>query len=256
MGERVIAVVPAAGLGKRLGPGTNKPFYTVLGRPLIVWTLEALDRIDEISEIIPVIKEEDMELAAREFDRKRFSKIKRIAPGGRERQDSVYNGLRLLEREETIVLIHDGVRPLVDGRIVRDALASLGGFDGVVPAVPVKDTIKETETCRDRSGSSRTRAGGGKRETAWYTVRRTLNRDSLWAVQTPQVFRLASIMRAYDLAMAEQFYATDDSALIERAGGKVRVIEGSYTNIKITTPEDIPLAECLLRRAQGDIAAP
>ena len=227
MGKKVIALVPAAGLGKRLGPGTNKPFYRLLGKPLLVWTIEALQRIDEIEEIVPIIKESDWDMAMELFEQYRLSKISHVARGGIERQDSVYNGLKLLDGKTETVLIHDGARPLVSESVVRDALSGITGVDGVIVAVPVKDTIKET-------------AGG--------FVKRTLEREPLWAVQTPQVFCYRFIKDAYEKAMTEQFYSTDDSALAERAGGRVKVIMGSYDNLKITTPEDISIAEFVLRR--------
>ncbi|HXX58668.1 MAG TPA: 2-C-methyl-D-erythritol 4-phosphate cytidylyltransferase [Thermodesulfovibrionales bacterium] len=230
MGKKVITLVPAAGLGKRLGPGTNKPFYTLLDRPLLVWTLDALQRIDEIEEIIPVIKESDMAMAGKLFERYHFPKVRRVAPGGKERQDSVYNGLKLLDGKADVVLIHDGVRPFVSAELVREALGGMSGVDGVIAAVPVKDTIKETVDGM---------------------VTKTLKREALWAVQTPQVFHYGFLMEAHERAMAEQFYATDDSALAERAGGRIRVVMGSYDNIKITTPEDISMAEVLLRRKTG-----
>jgi 2-C-methyl-D-erythritol 4-phosphate cytidylyltransferase len=227
MEQKVTAIMPAAGLGMRLGPGTNKPFYPLLDKPLVVWTLEALERISEIDEIIPVIKESDMEASVRIFEQYRFSKVKRVAQGGKERQDSVYSGLKLLDNRTAIVLIHDGVRPFVEAKVVRDAVMAMDAFDGVIAAVPLKDTIKEV-------------TGG--------LVKMTLPRESLWAIQTPQVFRYDLLMRAYEGAMQEGFYSTDDSALVERIGGKVKIIMGSYRNVKITTPEDIPFAEFLLKR--------
>ncbi|MGD0885283.1 MAG: 2-C-methyl-D-erythritol 4-phosphate cytidylyltransferase [Thermodesulfovibrionales bacterium] len=227
MEQKVTAIIPAAGLGKRLGPGTNKPFYHLLDKPLIVWTLEALERISEIGEIIPVIKESDMEASIKIFEHCCFSKVKRVAQGGKERQDSVYNGLKLLDKRTALVLIHDGVRPFVEATVIRKALGAIGTFDGVIAAVPLKDTIKEV---------------------AGDVVKQTLPRESLWAIQTPQVFRYDSLIRAYEGAMQEGFYSTDDSALVERMGGKVKIIMGSYTNVKITTPEDIPFAEFLLKK--------
>jgi len=222
----IIAIVPAAGLGKRFGPDTKKAFHMLLNKPLILWALETLEGIGEIKEIIPVLREEDMEIGVELFERHNLTKIKRVAPGGRERQDSVYSGLRLSRGDADVVLIHDGARPLIEKEMVREAIRHLKGFDGVVVGVPVKDTIKEVE------GN---------------TVKRTLRRDEIWAVQTPQVFMYDSLMRAYDDAMAERFYCTDDSALVERSGGRVKIIRGSYSNIKITTPEDIPVAEALLK---------
>jgi 2-C-methyl-D-erythritol 4-phosphate cytidylyltransferase len=226
MKENVIAIVPAAGLGTRFGPGTNKPFHPLLDKPLIVWSLEVFETLDEIREVIPVLKEEDMEMGRETFERYNLSKVKRIAPGGQERQDSVYHGLRLLKGNTDMVLIHDGARPLINSGIVRTTIRSVAGFDGVIVGVPVKDTIKEV-----RDG----------------IVKGTLKRDTMWAVQTPQLFLYDALMKAYQRALEERFYSTDDSALIERNGGKVRVIMGSYSNIKITTPEDVTVAEFLLR---------
>ena len=226
MKEKVIAIVPGAGLGKRFGPDTNKPFHLLLDKPLIVWTLEVFESMDEVREAIPVLKAPDMETGIEMFERYGLSKVKRIAPGGRERQDSVYNALKLIKDSDDLVLIHDGARPLIDSGIVRTALQNISGFDGVVVGVPVKDTIKEV---------------------ADSIVKRTLKRETLWAIQTPQIFIQRTLVKAYREAMAEKFYSTDDAALLERSGGKVKIIMGSYSNIKVTTPEDIPLAEHLLK---------
>lgn len=243
MKNKVIAIVPAAGLGKRFGQGSNKPFQTLKGKPLLVWSLEIFEAIDEIVEIIPVLKEEERESGQKVFEDYNLSKIKRIAPGGKERQDSVYNGLKLIEDKKCIVLIHDGARPLIEKHLIQEAIKEisipsapffikgsdegLNDCDGVVLGVPLKDTIKEAE------------AG---------IIKKTLRRDALWAIQTPQVFPYNIILRAYEKAMNENFYSTDDAALVERYGGKVKVIIGSYKNIKITTPEDLAIAEFLLSK--------
>ena len=121
MKENVVAIVPSAGLGKRFGPGTNKPFHPLLDKPLIVWALEVFQKIDEIKEVIPVLKEPDMEEGVELFERYNLSKIRRIVPGGKERQDSVYNGLKAVRGKADIVLIHDGARPLIDQGTVKDA---------------------------------------------------------------------------------------------------------------------------------------
>lgn len=230
MNKNIIAVVPAAGLGKRLGPGTNKPFQMLLGKPLIVWTMEILEGCPEIKEIVPVLKVEDMDAGTELFDRYNFSKIRRIVKGGAERQDSVYNGLRELDGKADIVFIHDGARPFVSRDIVRNSISAIKGFDGVVVGVPVKDTIKEAEDG---------------------VIKKTLPRKPLWAVQTPQVFLYEPLMRAYNKAMEDKFYSTDDSALVERLGGRIKIIMGSYENLKITTPEDMVIAECLLKQRAG-----
>src|SRR4030065_334418 len=181
----VIAIVPAAGFGRRFGPGTNKPFHLLGGKPLVVWSLETLQSVEEIEEIIPVLKEADREKAIKE-------------------------------------LLIPPAPPLAKG-----GKGGLKGFDGVVLGVPVKDTIKEV-----------------KRN----IVKKTLRRDSLWAIQTPQVFPYSSPTTAFEKAIREGFYSTDDAALIEHYGGKIKVIMGSYRNIKITTPEDLVTAEYFLSR--------
>jgi 2-C-methyl-D-erythritol 4-phosphate cytidylyltransferase len=250
MRENVIAIVPAAGLGKRLGSGTNKPFYSLLNKPLLAWTIEALEQVEEISEIIPVLKESDMEGAVRTFEQYSFSKVKRIAPGGSERQDSVYHGLKLADAKAGIILVHDGARPLITVGNVREVIAALDGFDGAVAGVPVKDTIKETATEALESAGKASRDRAEERKA--YVVKRTVKREALWSIQTPQVFRCDVLVKAYEKAMEEGFYGTDDSGLVERIGGRVRMVMGSYDNIKITTPEDILVAEGLLRKRMNE----
>jgi 2-C-methyl-D-erythritol 4-phosphate cytidylyltransferase len=217
-------------LGKRFGPGKDKPFQLLGGKPLIIWPLEALQAIPEISEIVPVLRTEDTESGQKIFEHYGITKIKGIVPGGKERQDSVYNGLRQIEDKHGIVLVHDGARPLaerefIDG-LIAEMLKSRNSCDGIVPGVPVKDTIKEGEDG---------------------FVRRTLKRDNLWAIQTPQIFECEKLWKAYGLAMGRKQYATDDAALLERYGGRIRIVMGSYRNIKITTPEDLVIAEALLK---------
>jgi 2-C-methyl-D-erythritol 4-phosphate cytidylyltransferase len=227
---KVIAVVPAAGLGKRFGAGTAKSFVELLGKPLVLWALGALEAYEGVDEVVPVLRPEEMGPGVKLFEGAGLAKVRRVAPGGRERQDSVGNALKLIGDEaDATVLIHDGARPMLDAALIRAALEGLsGGFDGSVAAVPLKDTVKEA----DPDGM----------------VRSTLRRDALVAVQTPQVFRLGAIARAYEEAAKEGFYSTDDSALVERMGGRVRLVMGSYENIKVTTPEDLAVAELFLKR--------
>lgn len=240
MGQgKIAAIVPAAGLGKRFGEEKNKPFYLLLDKPLIIRTLEALQSVEEIAEIIPVLKEDDLIVCGDLVEQHNITKVKRIVPGGQERQDSVYNGIKILDNNTSIVLVHDGARPLIEADLIRRALAELKDCDGVVAGVPVKDTIKEVH------GSSLIAYRKGT--VPEYTVKQTLNRNILWAIQTPQVFFHKKIRDAYVKAAADKYYATDDAALVEHYGGKIKVIMGSYRNIKITTPEDILIAEALLK---------
>ena len=230
MKHNVIAIVPAAGIGRRYGEGTNKPFETLGNKPLLIWAIETLQSLPEITEIIPVVKEPDIEPCRRLFEEYAITKVRRIVPGGRERQDSVFRGLSIIEDRQSLVLVHDGVRPLIDRSVIRKALRQLEGYDGVVVGVPLKDTVKEVHEG---------------------LVRKTPPRDLLWAVQTPQIFHYQSLHDAYEKAMAASFYATDDSALVEQNGGRIKMVQGSYTNIKVTTPEDIYIAEVLLRMERG-----
>jgi 2-C-methyl-D-erythritol 4-phosphate cytidylyltransferase len=230
MKEQVVAIVPAAGSGERFGKGTNKPFAVLGNKPLIIWAVEALQSLPEITEIIPVVKEADREICSRLFEEYSVTKIRRIAPGGRERQDSVFHGLSLIHDKDSVVLVHDGVRPLIEPSVIQNALQQLNGCDGVVIGVPLKDTVKEVR--------------GG-------FVRNTPKRDLLWAVQTPQIFYYQALYDAYEKAMADSFYTTDDSALVERNGGVIKIVQGSYTNIKVTTPEDLLIAEIFLKIRKG-----
>lgn len=260
MGQgKVVAIVPAAGLGKRFGEEKNKPFYPLMDKPLIVRTLEKLQETDEITEIIPVLKEEDLIVCGEIVEKYNITKVKRIVPGGRERQDSVYNGIKMLDDNTSVVVIHDGARPLIDMDLIKRTITALKDYDGAIVAVPVKDTIKEVYGRGDcpgitgerglslfTDGAQRSRRIGTVPEYTEYIVKNTLNRNVLWAVQTPQVFYFQTIKEAYEKAFADKYYATDDAALVERYGGKVKIVMGSYRNIKITTPEDIKIAEAIL----------
>jgi len=227
MKSGAIAIVPAAGIGRRFDGTVRKTFVSLNGTPLLIHTLNRLQDIEGITEIIPVLKEEDIEKWSEVIDANGLSKVKRVVPGGRERQDSVYNALKILN-EEGLILIHDGVRPLFSARLVERLINEIDGFDGVVPALPIKDTVKVID---DEN-----------------IVVSTEDRNKLRAVQTPQVFPLRVIKDAYNRAYADGFYATDDAALVERMGGRVKVIEGSPFNIKVTTPDDLEMVEYLIKK--------
>ncbi|MBI5408064.1 MAG: 2-C-methyl-D-erythritol 4-phosphate cytidylyltransferase [Nitrospirae bacterium] len=232
MNKKIIAIVPAAGLGKRFGAAVKKTFFSLNGAPLLIHALKRLHNEDCIAEIIPVLGEKDIESGFQLVKEYNLSKVKRIAPGGPERQDSIYNALKLLQRHgigpDDIVLIHDGVRPFIPKGLIERLVSGLKAFDGVVPGVPVKETLKEV----NEEG----------------VVISTVNRARFRSIQTPQAFSFEVIMKAYDRAYAEGFYATDDAALVEKVGGKVKIIQGSPSNIKVTIPEDLEMVECLLNR--------
>lgn len=234
MNRKLIAIVPSAGLGKRFDPSKRKTFVNIDGIPLLIYTLKRLHSESSITEIIPVLRQEDIETGfdmIKEYDLK---KVKRIARGGPERQDSIYNALKLIAEDKAgpdeirQVLIHDGVRPYIPKGLIEKLIAAIEGVDGAIPGIPVKDTVKEIN--------------------AEGVVISTLNREKLRAVQTPQFFSFKVIKDAYDKAFKDGVYATDDAALIERTGGRVRIIEGSPFNIKVTTPEDLDMLKYLFTK--------
>jgi 2-C-methyl-D-erythritol 4-phosphate cytidylyltransferase len=226
--SRVTALIPAAGVGKRMGKSVAKQFLLLGDRPLLAHTLLAFERAPEIDEIIPILSQEDMESCLREIiERYGISKVRTLVVGGRERQDSVMNGLLKLGQDASIVVVHDGVRPFVSQDMIRESVVLARKGECVAVGVPVKDTVKEVD--------------------ARGMVRQTLERSRLWAIQTPQTFPAAVLKRAYEECSQQHVYGTDDAMLVERTGGRVRVIMGSYENIKITTPGDLILAEEILK---------
>jgi len=225
MEQKIVAIVPAAGLSRRFGRERNKQFEMLGGRPLIIWALEVFEKMPEVTEIIPVLKPSDIPHAKDLFTRYGITKVTDIVSGGPERQDSVFNGLKAVNNSDAVLLVHDGARPFPEPETIRLALNALPGFDGVVIGATPKDTIKTI---------------------AGEVIESTPARESLLAVQTPQVFRCRTLLDAYERAEQEKFAATDDSALVERYGGRIRFVRGGYTNIKITTAEDLLIAEALL----------
>ncbi len=219
---RVGAIVVAAGASRRMG-GRDKVFLPLLGKPLISYTLQALHASPQVDAIVLVLAQHNIADGRRLVRQGGFYKVRDICTGGQRRQDSVRCGLERLA-DMHWVLVHDGARPCIDASLVERGLRHAAETGAATAAVPVKDTIKL--------------AG------ADLLVDRTLPRDQLWAVQTPQVFLRALLAEAHQ-RVAED--VTDDAAMVERIGGKVRLFMGSYENIKVTTPEDVAIAEALLR---------
>ncbi len=223
--KRVAAIVAAAGKGERLKSKVRKPFVLLGKEPILVWALKALEACAQIGEIILVVNQADMAKARSAVNRAKLKKVVKIVVGGKRRLDSVKNGLSEVNAEAKYVLIHDGCRPFVDKKIISSVIEEMEIFGAAIPCIAVKPTIKEVE-----KGNF---------------VAATLNRQSLAEVQTPQGFKKEILIRAYEKALAEGIDATDDSALVERLGIKVKLVEGSYKNIKITTPEDLKYAKML-----------
>ena len=234
------AIVAAAGIGKRLRSKTRKPYLGISGKPILIRTLMALSSSSGIKKIIVAVNRRDVNRCVALIRRFRVSKIKAVISGGSQRQDSVANGLKRLDRDTEIVLIHDGVRPFIDNRLIKDSIDCAKKFGACVVGVPVKATIKETKELKNR----RTKEQKNRKT---LIVKRTIDRSNLWEIQTPQVFKKDVIVKAYERFGSAP--ATDDAMLVEKLGIDVKVVEGSYRNIKITTPEDLIIAEAIAKCA-------
>jgi 2-C-methyl-D-erythritol 4-phosphate cytidylyltransferase len=222
---RTAAIVAAAGRGQRAELGFNKIFAPLLGEPVIAHALRALERCDEVGAVVVVTQEGDIAALREVVERGAFGKVCDIVAGGPRRQDSIALGLAALSPDTQIVIIHDAARPLVSPELLSESVRVCEAYGSAVAAVPVSDTVK-------RAGASR-------------DVVKTLEREGLWAVQTPQTFRYELIKRAYDLGAAGPT-VSDDAYLVELLGERVHLIEGSRHNLKITVPDDLALAEALL----------
>jgi 2-C-methyl-D-erythritol 4-phosphate cytidylyltransferase len=228
--KKIFALIPAAGMGKRMGAGSNKQYLLLDEVPILAHTLQVFQNAPFIDGIYVVSPEQEIPFCRSEvIERYGITKVRDVIAGGAERQHSVMNGLKAMEgvAADDIVLIHDGVRPFVPSEVLERAAAAANEFGGAVVAVPVKDTVKIA-----RDG----------------VVTETPPREALWLAQTPQAFRYGIICDAHAAAAAEGFLGTDDASLLERQGWQMRVVMGDYQNIKITTPEDMVLAEAFLKR--------
>ena len=220
-------VIVSAGRGSRMKSDINKQFLKIGGKEVIAHTVERFYNNKNIGEIIIVVREDEKEFFQENIINKYGYKNIKIAFGGKERQDSVYNGLQEVDKNCSIVLIHDGARPFVTNEIIEKSIKCAQKYNCAIVGIPVKDTIKIVNENND--------------------VCNTPNRNTLWSIQTPQVFEYSLIMKAHEKAKDDKYYGTDDSMLMEYLGYNVKVVEGSYDNIKITTPEDLKVAEEILR---------
>lgn len=218
--SRTSAIVVAAGAGKRFGE--MKQFVYLRGKPVLEWTLERFQAHGEVDAVVLVLPDEqDLK-----HYRMRYPKIVDIVRGGERRQDSVWQGFRLLDAAAAeVVLVHDGARPLVGADLVSRVIAAARAEGAAVPVLPVEETVKEVLDGR---------------------VVRTVDRSHLVRAQTPQGFRYEVLKKALEAARRDRFYGTDEAMLAERAGIPVSAVEGDLRNIKITTPVDLKIAEGLI----------
>jgi len=228
MEPRCVSIVPAAGQGVRMGSSAKKQFLSLGNLPVLAHTLRVLQDCDEIDAIILVVPDEDKTFCEEEIIGKyRIHKVASVVPGGKERQDSVYAGLQAIKNEPELVLVHDGVRPFLTMEMVLQTLKLASQGISAVVGVPVTDTIKSVD--------------------ANHTVTGTVDRESLWSIQTPQAFPYPVLLKAHESAHKDGFYGTDDASLVERLGRPVHVLMGSHNNIKITSPQDLVLGEAILK---------
>lgn len=227
--KKIYALIPAAGMGKRMGAGQNKQYLLLDDLPILAHTLRVFQEAPFIDGIYLITPEQEIPFCQSDVvERYGFTKVRAVVAGGAERQHSVLNGLSAMTGlgPDDLVLIHDGVRPFVPLDLLQRAASAADQFGGAVVAVPVKDTVKIV-----KDG----------------IITATPPREELWLAQTPQAFRYGLIREAHEAAAAAGFLGTDDASLLERQGWPLHVVMGDYRNIKITTPEDMVLAQAFLQ---------
>jgi 2-C-methyl-D-erythritol 4-phosphate cytidylyltransferase len=219
-------ILPAAGKGKRMGAGKNKLLIELQGIPVFIHTLLVFDQDDACQELLISIHPDDQEEMSYLINHYQIQKKITFVMGGAERQHSIYNALKRIDGDG-IVLVHDAARPFIQKALIAQLVQSAKQHGASVAAVPVKDTIKKVENGM---------------------VIETVERSSLWAIQTPQAFRISLLQEANQFAERTGFLGTDDASLVENLGKKVAIIEGDYNNIKLTTPEDLIFANAILTK--------
>jgi len=221
--EKVAAIIVASGEGRRFGQA--KQFAPLAGRPVVDWAIEAFARHPQIDEVVIVLPDE----SRAEEIKSRWSKVKAVVRGGKERQDSVSRGLEAVSPEITLVLVHDGVRPLVKAELISRVIEASREEGAAIPVLPMDDTVKMVE------GD---------------IVTSTINREQLFRAQTPQGFRKKLLEEAFAQARKDGYYGSDEASLVERIGGRIKIVPGDRTNIKITRPEDLKVAEVWLNESR------
>jgi 2-C-methyl-D-erythritol 4-phosphate cytidylyltransferase len=224
---KVQVILVAAGSGTRLKASKPKALVLLRNKPLLWYSLNVFERAGSITSVIVVGHPDHLGAFRRIVDNGRFKKISAIVPGGETRSDSVACGLACVDKDTEVLMVHDAARPLVTERILKDSLSAIATQQATIAAVPVKATIKKADPKN-------------------LYVTETLLRNTLWEVQTPQTFRRNLLERAHKAKLCCD--PTDDAMLVEKMGVKVKIVPGDYKNIKITTAEDLALAEILLKK--------
>lgn len=218
-------IIPAAGKGKRMKNDKSKQYIELDGKPILAYTIDVFEKCNEIQNIILVVGKDEVDYCRKEIVEKyNYQKIIGILEGGKERQDSVYEGIKKVPEDSDIVLIHDGARPFIGAEQIKQTIDDGIKYGACVLGVKVKDTIKVVDDDNN--------------------IVDTPNRNNLWAIQTPQTFKKELIALAYQKAQNDNYCATDDSMLVEKyLDIKIKIVEGLYSNIKITTIEDLIIAK-------------
>ena len=230
MNSKVCALIPAAGKGSRMERSVKKPYLKLAQKPILAHTIQRFEENTAVDAIFVIVDQDDFsECHTTVLRPYPFTKVQEFVEGGETRQMSVYNGVRALSADVDFVIVHDGVRPFVTDDIIFACLTAADEYGAAVAAVPVKDTIKVAN--QDN------------------LIVETPAREQLWAVQTPQVFRKSLLEEAHQAAQTHKLTATDDASLVEQLGFPVKLVMGSYANLKITTPIDLQVAEVLISDA-------
>lgn len=219
-------VLPAAGSGKRMGAGQNKLFLELLEKPILIHTLEVFEQDENCTGIWLAVKPEERAVIQKMLANYGISKVKGLPDGGAERQHSVHACMKEMEQVD-IVLVHDAARPFITRDIIANLVQSANNFGAAIAGVRAKDTMKKV-----RNG----------------IIEETVDRESLWMIQTPQAFRFDLIVEAEDVAEKVGFLGTDEAMLVERLGHEVHIVESNYENVKMTTKEDLLFGEAILRK--------
>jgi 2-C-methyl-D-erythritol 4-phosphate cytidylyltransferase len=221
---KVGAIIPAAGCGKRIGGSIPKQFIKFKGEPLLHHTLMVFSSCELVDYVILVMPQADADAEGKDWLSK-YKIIKKIVVGGEQRQDSVYNGFNSLEELTEIVVVHDGVRPFATPQMIISTVEEARKYGAAITAIPVSDTIKKVTDG---------------------FVEKTITRDGLWRVQTPQAFKYDLLKEAFQKAQRDSYYGTDEGSLVEYLGEPVRIVSGSELNMKITHKEDLIIGKSLL----------
>lgn len=222
---KVCAIIAAGGSGKRMKSKEGKQFIELLGKPMLLRTLEKFEATAAVNDIILVIAPEQIDAAESLVKKQKLAKVRKIIKGGKRRQDSVLNGLKAIDFACDVVLVHDGARPLVTAKEIKAVIDGVKEYEACIAAGPVKDTLKIVDED---------------------SILETPDRSRYWAAKTPQGFKLKLLKEAFEQAKKQKLKVTDDAMLVEAMGHKVKIVEASCYNIKITTPEDLYVAEGIL----------